>query len=228
MALIARHNFWLANPIKNFGGGTHSHVRNNFSETGAVRNQYAGGYANYNATPRGYLPPYSRIMPQVGGGLASTSNALNGTISMNAAVLVSGFPISSSMSATIVITDAALGLIVALEAALAASGLLTSADLAATLGMITAMSASGQITDSTLGAIVGIVSSMYANGTLTATTLVGLFMEWNVGGPAELSSEGLAVAVWNYLKENETVNGSMKEELQKARTAAENAFAVSS
>ena len=228
MALIARNSFWLANPIKNRGGSSFGGLRNNYSQTGAVRNQYACGYSNFNATPRGYLPPYSWILPIKDGGLSTSAEKMAAELSENGAVLISGLPISSSITANLTISDAALGLIVALEIALSASLTISDAELAASAALVATMSASGQFTDVEMGAIISMISALSANGTLNATPLVGVFMEWSVGGPEELSSQGLAIAVWNYLKENETVDGSMKEELQKARTAAENAFAVSS
>jgi len=228
MALLGRQAIWTSNPIKNRGGLSLGLMRENFSGSGFVKNQYAGGYSNFNATPRGYLPPYSWILPIKDGGLSTSAERMAAELTEGTNALGSGLPMSAAMSGSITITDAALGLIVSLQAALTASLTITDAELAATLNMVTSMSASGQITDATLGAIVSIISSMSAAGTLNATALVGVFMEWSVGGPEELSSQGLAIAVWNYLKENETVDGSMKEELQKAKTAAENAFAVSS
>lgn len=228
MALIQRYNFFLSNPIKNIGGQSLGLARNNFSMSGSVKNQYSGGFSNFNATPRGYIPPYSWILPIKAGGISTSAEKMSAELTDNGAILISGLPLSASITANLTLSDAALGLIVALEIALSASLTISDAELAASAALVAAMSASGQFTDVEMGAIISMISALSANGTLNATPLVGVFMEWSVGGPEELSSQGLAIAVWNYLKENETVDGSMKEELQKARTAAENAFAVSS
>lgn len=212
MALISRNNFLFANPVKNMGGQALGLLRNNFSQTGAVRNQFAGGYSNFNATPRGYLPPYCWILPNKAGGISTSAERMAATSTNNDAFLIQGFPLTSAMNATLTTTDAALGLIVALEIALAASGTITDAELAASAALIASMSASGQISNVELGAIVSMVTALQASGTLTATTLVGAFMEWNVGGPTDLSPEGLAKAL---LDDYDIENGySMKESLR--------------
>lgn len=200
MALIARNNFLFSSPLTFRGGLSLGLMRNNFSQNGYVKNQFAGGYSNFNATPRGYLPPYCWILPVKSGGLSTSAGRMAAALTSGNPVLGRGFPISSSLSASITITDGALGLIVALQAALSASGTITNAEVAASAALVASMSASGTLTDVELGAIVDMVTSLSASGTLTANTLVGVFMEWSVGGPTELSPEGLAQAVWNYLK----------------------------
>lgn len=227
MALLGKYSYWQANPIKNMGGQSLGLSRNNWNKSGSIRNQFAGGYSPYQGTPRGYTPPRCWIMPQKGGGISTTAEQMAASGSLNAATLGQGYPITVAMNGTLSVTDAALGLIVALEIALSASGTITDAELAASAALVASMSASGTLTNVQLGAIVSIVTAMQASGTLNATALVGAFMEWNVGGPTALSPEGLAQAVWNYSKTNPTFAQTMKEELEKAKTAAENSFAVS-
>lgn len=212
MALISSNNFLFANPVKNMGGQALGLMRNNFSQTGEVRNQFAGGYSQYQGTPRGYLAPYSWIIPTKDGGISTSAERMAASGSLNAATLGSGYPITTAMNATLSVTDAALGLIVALEIALAASGTITDAELAASAALVASMSASGTLTNVELGAIVSMVTALQASGTLTATTLVGAFMEWNVGGPTALSPEGLAKAL---LDDYDIENGfSMKEAIR--------------
>lgn len=228
MALLSRNNFLFANPVKNTGGLSLGGMRSNFSQTGRIRNQFAGGYSQYQGTPRGYLAPYSWILPQKDGGISTSASRIAASGSLNAATLGQGYPITSAMNATLSVTDAALGLIVALEIALAASGTITDAELAASAALVASMSANGTLTNVELGAIVSMVTALQASGNLSATALVGAFMEWNVGGPTELSPEGLAQAVWNYPASNTTDDDSMKKELDLAKKAAQNAFAASS
>lgn len=204
------------------------HLRSAYGQTGSNRNQFAGGYSNYQGTPSGYLAPYSWILPQKGGAISTSAERMASSGSLNAATLGQGYPITVAMNGTLSVTDAALGLIVALEIALAASGTITDAELAASAALVASMSASGTLTNVELGAIVSMVTALQASGQLNATALVGAFMEWNVGGPTELSAEGLAQAVWNYAASSTTNADSMKKELDKAKKAAENAFAVSS
>lgn len=228
MALLGKYNYWQANPIKNLGGQSLGFTRNNWNKSGSIRNQFAGGYSPYQGTPRGYLPPHSWILPQKAGGISTSAEQMAASSSITAATLGKGFPMTAALNASLTLTDAALGLIVSLEIALSASLTITDAELAASAALIASMSASGQLSNVQLGAVVDMVTSLSASGTLTAETLVGVFMEWSVGGPTELSPEGLAQAVWNYSKTNTTVEETMKDELQKAKRSADNAFAVSS
>lgn len=213
MALLGVTSPWLSNPIKNLGGAHQiCMARNNFNTNGRNRNQYAGGYSNFSATPRGYTPPYSWILSSKAGGISTSAERMAAELTKTNALLGSGLPMESGMSATLAITDGALGLIVALEAALAASNTITNADLAASAGLAASLSASGQLSNVELGAIVSMVTALQASGQLNATALVGAFMEWNVGGPTELSPEGLAQSL---LDDTDIETGySMKEALR--------------
>lgn len=185
------------------------------------------GMARFTAVPNGYSHPSSWAMAQISGGLASY-NQLSAGASKTDALLALGINIDADMSASMVESQAILALIVALIADLNASGTITDANMAIILLMEAALSASGGLTDAQLQVIVGLAASLTASGAITnnITTLVNLSAD--IGGPAELSPEGLAQAVWNYLKANPTETGSMKEVLEKAKQSADNAFAVSS
>lgn len=211
MALIARNGFFLSNPSTNRGGLSLGGMRNNYSQNGAIRNQFAGGYSQYQGTPRGYLAPYSWILPQKDGGISTSAGQMAAALANTSGTLGSGLPMSVAMSAELLSSEA-LGLIVALTAALSASGTITNAQLDASAGLVASMSASGQLTNVELGAIVSMVTALQASGNLTAESLVGAFMEWNVGGPTALSPEGLAQSL---LDDYDIETGySMKEALR--------------
>jgi hypothetical protein len=182
--------------------------------------------ARFTAIPNGYTHPGTWSMAQISGGLASY-NQLTAELSETDALLALGINIDASMSASIVETQAVLALIVALQAALAASGNITDANMASLL-LLAALLGAGSITTAELNIIVGLLASLAASGVLdnSITTLVNLSAD--LGGATPLSPEGLAQAVWNYLKANPTETGSMKEVLEKAKLSADNAFAVSS
>lgn len=307
MALIGKNNFIFANPIKNLGGQTLGLMRNNYQETGCVRNQYANGYSNYNATPRGYIPPYSWIMPQIGGGMATTALGISGS-SSNSFSGALGLNGVASISGTGSITNADASLILYAVAALVGTGVISSADgsvladivaslngvgdfqtppdlqaiinlnasanltgsgsLTASIEAITflnaiaALTGSGVINGIDAGAIIGLLANLSGSASLSSTASALGDMTGDIIPYTELSPENLAIkvwsellstyetsgtagnllfnsgsgsspeliaaAVWDYLKSNPTVTNSMKEQLEKAKTAAENSFAVSS
>lgn len=211
MALLGNRNVLSKMPITFRGGATLAPDRQNFNSSGRMRSRFAGGFQNFTSSPNGYRPPYCWVIATKDGGMGTSAGGLNASCSITASI-TQGYPIATAISASGTISNAALGLIVSLEAALSASGTITNADLAATLNLVANLSASGTFSNAQLGAIVDMVSSMSAAGTLSATTLVGAYMEWNVGGPTELSPEGLAQAL---LDDYDIENGfSMKEAIR--------------
>jgi hypothetical protein len=231
MGILGNYSVLHKTPGSFMSGTVASGDRENFSKSGDLRNRFAGdqglGMARFSAIPNGYSPPYAWSMAQITGGLASYTQ-LTASIEKTNALLALGVNIDADLSASIVETQAILALIVALAADLSASGNITDANMAIILLLESALSASGSFTDAQLNNILGIMAALSASGVLTpnVTTLVNLSA--TIGGPAELSPEGLAEAVWNYLKANPTTTGSMKEVLEKAKLSADNAFAVSS
>lgn len=228
MALKYNNTIYSAQIGRLLGNGLIGSTRSLTNKPETNKNIFTGIFSHTTAVPVGYTQPYAWILPKTVGGMGTTAERMAASGSLNAATLGQGYPITVAMNGTLSVTDAALGLIVSLEIALAASGTITDAELAASAALVASMSASGTLTNVQLGAIVSIVASLQASGQLNATALVGVFMEWNVGGPTELSAEGLAQAVWNYAASSTTNADSMKKELDKAKKAAENAFAVSS
>jgi hypothetical protein len=213
MALIG--NYTLTNRVigRQFNSASTAYgVPETIATKNSLKNRYYGAFSKLSATPNGYNTPTALVMAQVAGGMSSYKNH-SAKITENLTA-VAGFPISSSISALGQIINANLGLIVALESVMSASGSFTNAQIAASVSLASSMSASGAISSAELGAIVSMAVNMQAQGTLNATTLVGVFMEWSVGGPEALSPQGLANAVWNAASVNYNDSGTMAKELK--------------
>lgn len=177
--------------------------------------------------PSGTKVPGSYLLPIMDGGLSSFT-LLNASIGTEAS-LKAGVNLVATLSASITLTTAEIGLIIDLLASLAASGDITTAQMGAIANLTSSIQASGAITTADLGAIITIAASLSASGSFTTAFSTSLAnMSAFIGGPPELSPEALAVAVWDYLKSNPTIEGSMKDVLEKAKQSADNAFAVSS
>jgi hypothetical protein len=226
MGILGNYSVLHKSPGTFMSGISNVVNRASYSKSGMLRNRFFST-AKFSAIPSGYVHPYSWAMAQVSGGLASHKQ-LSATFSETNALSALGINIEAALSASLVESNAVLALIVALQASLSAGGSFTDAQLAIILLLQANLSASGSYTNAQLNSIVGMIAALSASGTITnnITNLVNLSS--TIGGPAELSPEGLAQAVWNYLKANPTTTGSMKEVLEKAKQSADNAFAVSS
>lgn len=199
-----------------YAGVTPSNYQNN----GLKINRFGGptGFADHSAIPVGYIPPYSFALPKKSGGLASLKT-LTATLTETDAQLALGINLDAGLSASFTEVDAILALIVALEAQLSATGSFTDAQLAIILLLESQLSASGTFTQAQLNNILGLVAQLSATMTVTnsITNLVNLSAD--IGGPTELSPEGLANAVWNAVAADNNDAGTMGEKLNDAGAA---------
>jgi len=226
MGILGNYSIIHKSPGRFMSGAANVVNRASFSKSGSLRNRFFST-AKFSAIPSGYVHPYTWAMAQVSGGLASHKQ-LSATFSETNALSALGINIESALSASLTETNAVLALIVALQSSLSANGNFTDAEMAIILLLQSNLSASGSVTTADFSIIASLIASLSANGTLGSTVTNQVNLSATIGGPNELSPEGLAQAVWNYLKSNPTTTGSMKEVLEKAKQAAENSFAVSS
>lgn len=193
-------------------------TRSNFNGASKLRSRdiYWPAQISY---PAGYTPGKALILARSSGGLASHTVMTAGLVESNAR-LASGINIDANLEATISIADASLALIVALEAALSAGITLTEGQLAIILLLEANLTANGSFTDADLGNILNLTASLSANMTVSnsITNLVNLSAD--IGGPAELSPEGIASAVWAKETASSTESGTFGAIVQKALTVA--------
>lgn len=182
MALLGRYNVLSASLGRRMGGTTQSGDRANFSKPGAMRNRFQA-FARFNATPTGYVAPYSWVPAQTDGGMSSF-NIIEASGTITTADLAGGRNIEASLSAAGTLTPPQLSLIVALSAALSASGTLTPPTLSGVLFAVASLTASGSLNTPTLGALVGAVAALSASGTLAATARADGFMEASISNAA--------------------------------------------
>ena len=202
MALISRYNVLSRSPGLRLGGTTQSGDRANFGKSGAVRNRFQV-FARFNATPSGYVAPYSWVPAQIGGGMASfTRITASGEL---ASSLSGGKNAEAALSASMTLTPPQMGLIVALAASLSASGTLNAPTLSGVLFAAASLTASGSLNAATLGAIVSAVASLTASGSLAATARADGFMEADISNASASeapTADANAAAVMAYVLEN--------------------------
>lgn len=190
MGILGNYSVIHKSPGTFMSGISNEVNRASFSKSGSLRNRFFS-IAKFSAIPSGYVHPYSWAMAQVSGGLASHKQ-LSATFSEANALSALGINIESALSANMTETNAVLALIVALQASLSAGGSFTDAQLAIILLLQANLSASGTYTDAQLNNILGMMAALSASGTITnsITNLVNLSA--TIGGPVELSPQGLA------------------------------------
>lgn len=216
MALIGNYSLLHKSPMQMRGGASNSQVRSNFGKSGSLRNSslHFGPLASY---PSGYSCPYSWSMPITVGAMSSFTD---GQIKLSpTANMAGGYNLSVTDTLTFASSNAQLDQIVTFVASSVMS-FIGSAQLNAAIQM-QASAVISLVASADIQAIVDITASssisLSANAVLTALA----HMSAQGGGPTPLSPEGLAEAVWNYLKENPTTSGSMKEVLEKVKANAD-------
>lgn len=205
------------------GGASIAQVRSNFGKSGSLKNSYLhfGPLASY---PSGYACPYSWSMPTGIGAMSSFTDAQG--VGLSSGNMAGAYNLSVTDTLVMVSVTAQLDQIVSFVASsvmlLASSGQLNAAV------QLQASAVLSLVGTANIQAIVDILAS--SNTLITPNVVLTALAHLNAeaGGPTPLSPEGLAEAVWNYLKENPTTTGSMKEVLEKAKQSADAAFAVSS
>jgi len=219
MGIVGNYSVLHKSPCRFLSGTVASCDRANYSKSGGLKNRFLGdqglGIDKKSAVPQGYVHPYSWNMARVSGGLAAFKS-LEANLTETNLQLALGINIDANLSAQLTTADAILALIVALEANLSASGSFTEAQLAIILLLEAQLSGSGTFTDAQLGNILGLVAALSASMSVSnsITNLVNLSAD--IGGPAELSPEGLARAVWTTIISEYADTGNAAEALGDA------------
>jgi hypothetical protein len=213
MALIGNGNRILGANRCRYGGGS---ATNTYVDAPTRQVSYLNQTIDKKSgIPSGTNPPGSYCLPIKAGGLASFTL-------MKSSVTFIGTPqvalnLFGAIEGTGSFTTAELGIISYLVLSMTGSGSFTSSQISLVTDLTATINASGTFTTAQLGIIVNILVDMDASGNFAAlaNTLVNISLSF--GGPATLSPEGLAQAVWNYLKANPTTTGSMKEVMEKVK-----------
>ena len=214
MALIGNRSVLLKSPGRYFGGATVSDNRSNFGTPGSTRGRFFGGFPQTSATPSGYRPPYSWVLPVKPGELASVNNLTGGSsVALSMAAGVNG---DATLTGAGSITQATGQLVISMVATLAGTGTVAAADLRGYLNAAATLSGAGTLTGplralAWLQAAVtggGSVSSAtpYATGSLAAT----------IRGYSDLTPEGIRDKVWDALLANYQNDGSAGKALSAA------------
>lgn len=225
MALKGNNGIFLKSPLLRYTGGELAKVRSNWNTPGASRNITAGQGMDDDlvAVPSGGRPPYSWVIAKTSGALSSF-NQIIGTGNLTASGAM-GITTTSAMSGTSTFT--AVGDVIAnMQSTMTGTSTFT-ANASVVINALATLSGTSTFTGA-IGALAFLDVTMTGTSTFTAGSSGPGTMSALISNAAALSPEALSVAVWDYLKTNPTTPGTMKDELQKTRLAAENSFAVSS
>lgn len=197
MALIGNYSVLNKNPGRAFAGSSISDSRYQSGKSGPARGRFTSvealGFSPYSGMPNGYRPPYSWVLPQVSGSLA-TYTTIKGTGAASL-TLAGGKNAEATLTGFGEVTGTG-GLIVSAVANLVGSGTISSADARAILSAAADLSGSGTLA-ATVDAIGFAIASLAGTGTVTTVpTAVGV-LEADLTPFTELSPQSLAASVWS-------------------------------
>lgn len=208
--LLGNYSVLTKAPGRSFGGSTVSDCRGNWGKSGAARGRFfpkdVSTNPNYKyGTPNGYRPPFSWVIAQKDGGLASNT-IINGSGTLTISSLAGGLAASATLSGSGSLT-ATLSLIVSAAATLSGSGGLT-ASIRATIDAAATLAGSGDLTAS-IKALANAVAALSGSVDVDATIRATGNMEAEITPYTTLSPENLAASVWNSLIEDYETAGTM-------------------
>ncbi len=222
--------------------------RNGDTKAGSLRGRYFGATATSNymskqsAVPNGYTPPYSIVMAQVAGGIAS-NQIIIGSGQISSFNLAGGKSADSNIVGYGTINSASGDLILSaiseilnsgsiyyaalVGQGLVISGLTGSSILDGTAGAITGLQAVAGLTGSTqltaqIGALVDKIANLQGSGQISnAVTYDLAFMSADIVPFTELSPQALALAVWNSIAVDNNTSGTMGNKVNSAASAGD-------
>jgi hypothetical protein len=222
LALIGNYSVLNKQPGKTLGGSTVSDSRANYGKSGALRSSYFGDqsvvFEKKDAYPRGYVHPYSWVLPIRPGGMSSVNLVTgignvsgSGALGRNIDAGLAGFGTIDPSSAA--------QLVVSAVASLVGSGTL-SASVIGKLEASAALSGSGNVTGA-LGALASAVATLVGTGAVSATPRAVGNVSASITPFTELSPESLAAAIWNALAADFDASGTMGEKLNASGSASD-------
>ena len=214
MALLGNRSVLLKSPGRYFGGSTVSENRSNFGTPGSTRGRFFGGFPQTSATPSGYRPPYSWVLPVKPGELASVNNLTGGSsVALSMAAGVNG---DATLTGAGSITQATGQLVISMVATLAGTGTVAAADLRGYLNAVATLSGAGSLTGP-LRALAWLQSAVAGSGTISnATPYATGTLAATIRGYSDLTPEGIRDKVWDALLANYQTTGSAGKALAAA------------
>lgn len=221
MALVGNYSVLNRNSYRQFAAGVSSGYPNANTPASSWKNRNYSGFEDYTATPVGYLAPVAWVLPMKSGGMA-TFFQMTATGSFTESTFATGWNLTSTtdfVSNATMTADLALVVNLVADTDFTATGSFTDAQLALVLGMDAALSGSATFTTADLGNILNMSTAFSAAGTLTSNIVSLTYLSANIGGPTELSPEGLANAVWDTVLAEHQTAGSTGKALNDAGAA---------
>jgi hypothetical protein len=187
------------------------------SSTALKRNRYLGGVPRLAATPAGYLPPYSWVIPVTGGDMA-TFTLIRGTSTMTGGA-AAGVNISSTIDGVGDLTVTGQ-LVVSAVATLTGSGVVSDAGLLAVLQASATLSGTGDLTAG-LDALGHVIATLTGTASESATLTATGTLAAEITPFTDLSPQSLAGAVWAAVAADNNDPLTMGEKLNGAGSAGD-------
>jgi hypothetical protein len=186
-----------------------SQVLNNYTNSGTNRNIYSH-MDKFNSDPNGMQPPYTWVIAQTDGGLASYGR-ING-FGFITSQLASGINVTANLSGIGQLTNADLAVIIAIIATIAGTGSINSPSLNMALGLSATLAGTGVLSNADMDSIVGMIATLVGNGSLTGSMIGLCDISANISPFTVLSPESLAISL---LDQNDIeTNLSVREALR--------------
>lgn len=219
MALLGNYSVLAKNPGRAFAGSTISGDRSQSNKSGADRCRFAGwaSYSSLSATPNGYLPPYSWVLPIDPGGMSSYTLIVgSGDLAAAGAMGVNGVAVVAGSSALV-----AVGELVVSAVATVNGSSSVSANVVAVLNAATTVDGSS----TTTGLLIAdgfAVAALAGSSSLSLTSYATGTLEAEVSPFSVLSPESLAASVWSAAAAENASVGTMGEALSFAQIMLRN------
>ena len=211
---IGNGSIYRMNPMTQCGGITlHNNYLQNQNPSVIWR---ARTFGKLNSVPSATEPPYSCILAQKGGDLASRNVIRTEAILAGPAISL-GLACAASLTGQGEISAASLSLIIQLIADLTASGEITSASLVGSLSLAADLVGQGDL-DGALALIVWMAAELSGAGDADGSNLTGLGnMSCDITSQGEVvTAQACAAAVWNAIATSYNETGSMGQKLNSA------------
>ena len=188
MALLGNYTVLAKSPGRFIGGVVEAGARSNFNKQGQSRGIYFGQFRfdQFNGTPNGYVPPYSWVIPQIGGGMA-TYRGIIGTGSAAGGNLAGGLNGTAGLMGSGTINSAAMTLLIYGTAAITGGGSMTAA-ITAIGNAVSAVTGNAALGANLSGAI-SASGALTGSGTLSASVVGGIFATACITGSGVLAAQ---------------------------------------
>ena len=215
---IGNGSIYKMNPMRQWGGNTlhNDYIQNRFASV----IWRARAFGILHSVPCATQPPYSAILAQKGGDLASR-NVVAGEGTLSGPGVSLGLAHAASLTGQGTISAASLSMIIRMVADLTASGTITGAAMVGSLSLAADLVGQGEL-GSALALIVWMTADLLGIS-VTEGNLTGLVhMSCDISSSGDVvTAQSCAAAVWSALASAYNEDGTMGDKMNSASAAGD-------